>query len=204
MVGVALTGGKRSQAWDEWGYLACGVLTAAPLVIYPLLFPGRADAGKPLAQRYWVKANLWLGVFGFIGNYFWTHYFFQLLGASYTMPSHRLNDVRCLPCASTAAADCKVGWFHAYGGNQMPSSPTEVSARPFCRSGCITCKAYYNPVVFGVIQHCGPHDSIIDTVDPGSIRGLETQSLSSLSWRQFSSRYHVHALRGTWPSPTGC
>jgi hypothetical protein len=82
------------QSWDKWGYLACGVLTACPLVLIPLIHPGKADRGKPLSERFWVKANVWQAVFGFIGNYFWTHYFFQLLGASYTMPSHRLNNVR--------------------------------------------------------------------------------------------------------------
>lgn len=88
------------QLWDEWGYLALGVATAAPLLLVPLLFPCEADKGKPLHQQYWVKANVWIAVFGFIGNYFYTHYFFQLLGAAYTMPSHRLNDVRrsCAPC----------------------------------------------------------------------------------------------------------
>jgi cycloeucalenol cycloisomerase len=34
-----------------------------------------------------------MAIFGFIGNYFWTHYFFNLLGAAYTLPSHRLNGV---------------------------------------------------------------------------------------------------------------
>lgn len=38
---------------------------------------------------------MWQAIFGFVGNYFWTHYFFQLLGAAYTLPSHRLNGVRC-------------------------------------------------------------------------------------------------------------
>jgi cycloeucalenol cycloisomerase len=39
-----------------------------------------------------------MAIFGFIGNYFWTHYFFNLLGAAYTLPSHRLNGVSA--CAS--------------------------------------------------------------------------------------------------------
>lgn len=37
--------------------------------------------------------NVWQAIFGFIGNYFWTHYFFNLLGAAYTLPSHKLNGV---------------------------------------------------------------------------------------------------------------
>jgi cycloeucalenol cycloisomerase len=32
-------------------------------------------------------------VISFIGNYFWTHYFYVVLGASYHMPSLRLNNV---------------------------------------------------------------------------------------------------------------
>ena len=40
------------------------------------------------------QANLWIAIFSFIGNYFWTHYFYSLLGARYTFPSWRLNDVR--------------------------------------------------------------------------------------------------------------
>lgn len=32
-------------------------------------------------------------IFGYIGNYFWTHYFFNLLGAAYTFPSFKLNQV---------------------------------------------------------------------------------------------------------------
>jgi cycloeucalenol cycloisomerase len=96
------------QSWDEWGYLWCGVLTVAPLLVIPLLAPGEADRGKPLLGRFWVKANVWIAIFGFIGNYFWTHYFFQLLGAAYTMPSHRLNNV-CLYCLQWCFIWCDRG-----------------------------------------------------------------------------------------------
>lgn len=41
-----------------------------------------------------LQMNVWQAIFGFIGNYFWTHYFFNLLGAAYTLPSHKLNGVR--------------------------------------------------------------------------------------------------------------
>ena len=52
----------------------------------PLLFP------LPLSSAR--QANVWIAIFSFVGNYFWTHYFYRLLGASYTFPSWRLNDVR--------------------------------------------------------------------------------------------------------------
>lgn len=41
----------------------------ASLYIIPLVFPLAADRGKPLADRYITKANLWIAVFSFIGNY---------------------------------------------------------------------------------------------------------------------------------------
>jgi len=40
----------------------------------------------PLSQRYWLKANVWVAIFSYVGNYFWTHYFYQVLGASYSFP----------------------------------------------------------------------------------------------------------------------
>lgn len=64
------------------------------MLLPPLLQPA-AERGKPLAQRFWVKANLWIAIFSFIGNYFWTHYFYRLLGAAYTFPAHRLNEASC-------------------------------------------------------------------------------------------------------------
>ncbi|CAI9106493.1 OLC1v1005668C2 [Oldenlandia corymbosa var. corymbosa] len=53
----------------------------------------QADRNVSWSSRYWVKANLWIGIFSYVGNYFWTHYFFKVLGASYTFPSWRMNDV---------------------------------------------------------------------------------------------------------------
>jgi len=34
-------------------------------------------------RRYWVKCNLWILIFGWVGNYFWTHYFYVVLRAKY-------------------------------------------------------------------------------------------------------------------------
>jgi cycloeucalenol cycloisomerase len=47
-----------------------------------------------------VQANVWIWLFGFVGNYFWTHYFYKVLGASYSFPvTIMLNDVRPTPGA---------------------------------------------------------------------------------------------------------
>ena len=76
--------------------MAIGLAAAVPCVALPWALGG-PERGKPLGQRYWVKANLWVALFSFVGNYFWTHYFYELLGAAYTFPSWRLNGVRGLP-----------------------------------------------------------------------------------------------------------
>lgn len=54
---------------------------------------GLGDASLPLAQRYWVKVNVWVAIVSYVGNIHWTHYFYQLLGAKYTFDSWRLNNV---------------------------------------------------------------------------------------------------------------
>ncbi|KAF6255411.1 cyclopropyl isomerase-like protein [Scenedesmus sp. NREL 46B-D3] len=78
---------------NEWGYLMVGLAAALPCLAVPLLLQNKADEGKPWYDWFWVKANVWVAIFGFVGNYFWTHYFFNLLGAAYTLPSHRLNGI---------------------------------------------------------------------------------------------------------------
>ena len=71
------------ESMDQWGYLAvCGGL-AAPLLLQPLLLPSlTGEASQPLLQRCSTKANLWIGVFSFLGNYWGTHYFYCVLKAS--------------------------------------------------------------------------------------------------------------------------
>lgn len=70
-----------------------GLFFEIPIWIFPILFPSDFDKLLPLTQRYWFKANVWNAIFGFIGNYFWTHYFYQLLGAKYTLSTYELNGV---------------------------------------------------------------------------------------------------------------
>lgn len=93
------------ERFTAWGYLGvCGGL-ALPLMLQPVLYPqastpvadGRAvvnpDARRPILRRYSTKATVYLVTYSFIGNYWYTHYFYSVLKARYTMPAHRLNDV---------------------------------------------------------------------------------------------------------------
>ena len=81
------------EGWRRWEYLGFGVVVAAPALAYPLLRPGACDRGVAWHRRYIVKANAWVAIFSFIGNYWYTHYFYHVLKADYTMDAHRLNDV---------------------------------------------------------------------------------------------------------------
>lgn len=91
--------------------LAAGVLAAWKARTTRLAAGYRLGGGvvKPSASTTWrthcgpavhicsllsaPQANIWIAIFSFIGNYFWTHYFYKVLGASYTFVSWRLNDV---------------------------------------------------------------------------------------------------------------
>ena len=66
---------------------------AAPFLLQPFLFPLPSEKNLPVYMRYSFKANLWIACFSFIGNYWYTHYFYSVLKAFYDFPSHRLNNV---------------------------------------------------------------------------------------------------------------
>lgn len=73
--------------------LVCGGL-ALPLLAQPFVAPWlTGEVNIPLTERRSFQANLWIAIFGFIANYFYTHYFYRVLGAEYTMPSSDLNGV---------------------------------------------------------------------------------------------------------------
>jgi cycloeucalenol cycloisomerase len=93
------------EYFTAWGYLGvCGGL-ALPLMLQPILYPLAStpvvknkiiinpDNQRPFHRRFATKATVYLMTYAFIGNYWYTHYFYSVLKAEYTMPSHRLNDV---------------------------------------------------------------------------------------------------------------
>lgn len=91
LIGVLGTGFYKHC--DRNSYLIITILGCLPGIILPLLFPCPVDRNKPLAQRFWFKATIWIVIFGFYGNYFWTHYFYSLLGAKYLFDAHLFNNV---------------------------------------------------------------------------------------------------------------
>jgi cycloeucalenol cycloisomerase len=85
------------EDFDAMAYNLVCLGCALPFLLQPIILPsamlGSPDAKRPFFERYSTKANLWLFVYSFIGNYWYTHYFYSVLNASYTMPSTRLNNV---------------------------------------------------------------------------------------------------------------
>ena len=67
-------------------FFLLGLFVALPYFVYPLMYPFDADRKIPFHRRYFVVSNVWIAVFSYVGNYFWTHYFYQVLGAAYHFP----------------------------------------------------------------------------------------------------------------------
>ena len=106
------------EEFDAWGYLQfCGGLSL-PLLLQPIVFPSAGqsllsspDSQRPLWERYSFKANVWIAIYSFIGNYWYTHYFYSVLKAQYTMPAHRLNNV---PLAMFCATHFYFSTYHFF------------------------------------------------------------------------------------------
>ncbi len=86
VMGTVMTTGVY-KSFGDLGFLLFGLGLMAPLLIVPMLAPGEPDRDKPLLQRHFMRANLWLWIVVFVGNYFVTHYFFQVAGMRYGFPT---------------------------------------------------------------------------------------------------------------------
>jgi cycloeucalenol cycloisomerase len=73
------------STWDDKAMFIHGVVTGTPVFIIPMLIAPRYT-NRPWHESYWCKANLYLAIFGFFGNYFGTEYFFDMLGMTYRFP----------------------------------------------------------------------------------------------------------------------
>ena len=75
-----------TQAYEWWGssgYMAIGLFCALPYVSLPYLMPSAQESEIPWRERYITKANVWVAIFSFIGNYWYTHYFYRVLKVSH-------------------------------------------------------------------------------------------------------------------------
>ncbi|KAJ8748081.1 hypothetical protein K2173_004491 [Erythroxylum novogranatense] len=63
--------------FTELEYFLLALVSAAPSFLIPALWVGKADRSLSWKDRYWVKPPM-DNHFSYVGNYFWTHYFFSL------------------------------------------------------------------------------------------------------------------------------
>ena len=79
-----------TEGLGDPGYIVHGLIVALPFVLVPaLLSPENRE--RTWYQTYWFKANLYMAVFGFFGNYVGSEYFFDVLGMVYHYPDIHWN-----------------------------------------------------------------------------------------------------------------
>lgn len=87
-VGVVMLTGALKR-WDDGDFMLFSVAVSAPLLVIPAVLHRRvpALAATPWYASYWFKFNLWIFLFVWVGTYFLTHYFFDVLGMRYAFPT---------------------------------------------------------------------------------------------------------------------
>jgi len=109
---MVLTGADKSLG--NGLLLAHAFATALPILLIPMLI-ARRYTDVVWWDSYWFKANVYLFIFGFFGNYFGSEYFFDVLGMVYIYPNATTN----LDSAIVGHGDQKVPlimycYTHAY------------------------------------------------------------------------------------------
>ena len=122
---IAIIAGGFYESFDEWSYMKVCVGLALPYLFQPYFLPMPAERHMPLLQRYSFKANVWISIFSFVGNYWYTHYFYSVLRAKYTFPAHRLNDV---PIALFFATHFYFMTYHTFSNIILRSIETKFIA----------------------------------------------------------------------------
>ncbi len=152
-VWMALMGLMMVTGWvnvfSDAGLLLHSVLVAGPLLVIPALLHRRFSPGVHWRDSYWFKANLYIGSFGFFGNYFGSEYFFDVLGMVYNMP----NATTTLDASLLGSGQQKVPvimylYTHAYFMTYHTTAI--VVLRRIMSSGLPLAKLLFLPIAAGV------------------------------------------------------
>mmetsp|Transcript_5835 Transcript_5835/g.10324 ORF Transcript_5835/g.10324 Transcript_5835/m.10324 type:complete len:289 (-) Transcript_5835:3928-4794(-) len=175
LVGVINSGYYRYCNRDS--YLIIALLmastTALPGILPASVLPthekisGKNSELKSKEVPFWMKAFVWNAIFGFVGNYLWTHYFYTVLGASYTFDSYQLNQVP-LPCY--LATQCYFCFYHTVTSailrkfKHLVSKYTSSAPAQLIAFSCLVCFLAYMTAVFEVVTISAfPHYSFKDS-----------------------------------------
>lgn len=82
------------EHFSPMDYLTLTITLSLPCLFLPLLLADKRERVLPLHCRYSVKANLYVAILTYIGNHFFTHYFYRNLGVSYTGPLARGHGIQ--------------------------------------------------------------------------------------------------------------
>lgn len=113
--------------------MAVCVSLCLPLFAYPFL-PGTSP--RPFAQRYAVKATAWLAIYSHIGNYWYTHYFYDVLKASYSMPSWCVR----MGCGGLRGCLCLFCWA---SNSTIPAHPANAKSNTRRRLNDVPIPLYF-------------------------------------------------------------
>jgi cycloeucalenol cycloisomerase len=88
----ALFGAWAASGWHllvgDAGNLLVTCAIFAPAAVWPMLF---CPTPRPFYQCYWFKFLVWISIYAFVASYFWTEYFFDVLGMKYNFPHLHWN-----------------------------------------------------------------------------------------------------------------
>lgn len=74
------------ESFSANDYLSFSVCLMLPQWCLPFFMATAEEKKIPLLERYSTKANIWIGIVSYLGNHFFTHYFYTILGVRYTGP----------------------------------------------------------------------------------------------------------------------
>lgn len=146
LVWPVLFGGWAASGWHlkagDAGNMLVTLLIGAPNVLYPL-WSGMTPPGRSHVESYWFKFLLWLGIFSFVASYFWTEYFFDVLGMKYHFPHLEWNLDSVLVGSGRQRVPLMMyvhGWYffvtyHTYAIICIRLARTHPLLRPYKRLG---------------------------------------------------------------------
>ena len=74
------------EGFTSSDYLSLSVCLMVPCWLLPVFLATEEEKVVPFFERYSIKANIWIAIVSYLGNHFFTHYFYTILGVRYTGP----------------------------------------------------------------------------------------------------------------------
>eukprot|EP00041_Stephanoeca_diplocostata_P020509 m.460823 g.460823 ORF g.460823 m.460823 type:complete len:290 (+) comp21599_c0_seq10:192-1061(+) len=149
---VVVTG--HYETWTGTSYLICGIVLSVPCILLPASACRRVDTHQKFWERYYVRFTIWMAIVVFIASYFFTHYFYTLLGVRYTLPTDgwELNHV---PISMYLMAYPYFCTYHTLAAYVLRRSGDNVTGLPY--AVVVVAIAYVTAVLEAVGMAAFPH-----------------------------------------------